>query len=134
EELRVRPSDFPSGDQVALHLDERRRITLRPDLSLWQDGTCRFVGDAKYKRLNVKGVNHPDLYQLLAYVTALDLPAGLLVYAAGEAEQIEHTVVHNGKRLHVTTVNLNGPPADILDEMRLVARQVRELVELGSLV
>ena len=28
------------------------------------------VGDLKYKRVNVEGVKHPDLYQLLAYATA----------------------------------------------------------------
>ncbi len=58
-------------------LDERGRIRLEPDLSWWPHGT--FVGDVKYKRDD--RVANPDLYQLLAYATAFDLPGGLLIYA-----------------------------------------------------
>jgi len=88
---------------------------------------CVFVGDAKYKRINVKGTNHPDLYQLLAYTVALDLPGGLLVYAAGEAERVEHVIVHAGKRLEVTTVDIRGAPAHILTDVDRIARRVEEM-------
>ena len=50
--------------------------------------TVLFVGDAKYKRIAGQQFCAPnaDLYQLLAYATALDLPGGLLIYAQGEAD------------------------------------------------
>ena len=57
-------------------LDEQGRIRLEPDLSWWPRGFGTFVGDVKYKHDD--RVPNPDLYQLLAYATAFDLPGGLL--------------------------------------------------------
>ena len=64
-----------------MHLDEAGRVRLQPDLSWWDGRVCTFVGDAKYKRTKDERVPNADLYQMLAYATALDLPGGLLVYA-----------------------------------------------------
>ena len=62
-----------------------------PTSSWWPSGPERgrislpcFVGDAKYKKLDTPGFRHADIYQMLAYCTAADLPSGLLIYAAGE--------------------------------------------------
>ena len=67
-------------------LDKGGRIGLRPDL-VWQEGpSVVFVGDAKYKDITGRGALGDDLYQLLAYVTALDLPGGMLIYAKVEVE------------------------------------------------
>ena len=65
-------------------------------------------GDAKYKRIDIKAIPNADLYQILAYATALDLPGGLLVYAKGEAEPVEYAVRHCGKRMEVATIDLAG--------------------------
>lgn len=132
EALGLRPGEFPSGKAVHVRLDEDAKVRLEPDLSWWRDGTCLFVGDAKYKRISAKGINHPDLYQLLAYAVALDLPAGLLVYAVGEADRVEHEIRHTGKTLQVTTLDLAGTPQDILDDIRRLARQVRALAAVSS--
>ncbi|MFN8035395.1 MAG: restriction endonuclease [Acidimicrobiia bacterium] len=125
--LGLAPSSFPSGSKVSVVLDKCGRIGLEPDLSWWVGGSCVFVGDAKYKRISVKGINHPDLYQLLAYTVALRLPAGLLVYAAGEADRVEHTVVDAGKRLEVTTLDLTGSPERILADIARIANRVKAL-------
>jgi len=127
EALGLASSTFPSGSKVSVALDERATIKLKPDLSWWAGNSCIFVGDAKYKRISVKGINHPDLYQLLAYTIALDLPTGLLIYATGEAEQTEHAVVHAGKRLEVTTVDLSGTPSRILADVARIAARIRAL-------
>ena len=66
------------------------------------------MGDAKYKRVKFEGVPNADLYQLLAYVTALDLPGGLLVYAQGEADAARYQVRHSGKQLEVAALDLGG--------------------------
>ena len=87
-----------------------------------------FVGDCKYKRAKVEGVPNADLYQLLAYTTALDLPDGLLIYAAGEHPAGTHTVNHAGKRLHVVTLDLAGKPPMVLLEVGRLADRVRGLV------
>ncbi len=69
--LRLSARTFPQGASGRpLRLDSAERIALKPDLSWWDGGACTFVGDVKYKRVNVAGVEHHDLYQLLAYTVS----------------------------------------------------------------
>ena len=110
-----------------LWLDKGSRVRLRPDLSWWDRSTCTFVGDAKYKRVQDKRVPNADLYQMLAYATALDLPGGLLAYAEGEARPVVHGVRNAGKRLEVAAVNLSGSIADIRASIDELAQSVRAL-------
>jgi 5-methylcytosine-specific restriction enzyme subunit McrC len=119
---------FPQGCRGRrLKMDTARQVTLRPDLSWWHGNTCVFVGDAKYKRVSVEGIEHPDLYQLLTYTVATHLTAGLLIYAAGEAREVEHVVHPIGKRLLVRTVDLSATPDDLLKQLQQLADLVREL-------
>jgi 5-methylcytosine-specific restriction enzyme subunit McrC len=127
ETIGLTAASFPEGNKVRVPLDAKDKVRLEPDLTWWQDGRCRFVGDAKYKRINVAGIKHPDLYQLLAYTIGLDVPAGLLIYAAGEADSVQHTVIHADKRLEVTTIDLSGTPSEILDRVAQLARRVQAL-------
>jgi len=46
-------------------------------------------------------------YQLLAYTVATNLPAALLMYAAGEGRPAIHTTVHLGKRPNVIALDLS---------------------------
>ena len=108
-------------------LDEGMCIRLMPDLSWWEAGTCTFVGDAKYKRIADERVPNADLYQLLAYATALDLPGGLLIYAQGEAELAEFRVRHSGKHLQVAALNLSGSHDELLARIGQLAGLVRTL-------
>ena len=115
------------AEEGGVHFDEARRIRLKPDLFWWdRSGDCAFVGDAKYKRAD-DGVPNADLYQLLAYATALDLPGGLLVYAQGEAEPAVHTVRHAGKRLEVHALDLSAPMDELLVGVGRLARRVQAL-------
>ena len=68
-----------------------------------------------------------DLYQLLAYVTALDLPGGLLVYAQGEAETAVFNVRHSDKRLEVAALNLGGSLDAVLKRVDVLAERVKAL-------
>ena len=105
EKLGVSERAF--GERHIRSLDEEGLVALKPDLT-WRDGSrCTFVGDVKYKRLD-DGVPNADLYQLLAYATAVDLPGGLLIYAHGEREPATHTVRHSGRRLEVAALDLSG--------------------------
>ncbi|MDE0667477.1 MAG: hypothetical protein F4236_04375 [Acidimicrobiia bacterium] len=71
--------DLQAQDQS--YFDEGRAVSIMPDLVFRSAGADRFVADIKYK-LSDESVAGPnaDLYQLLAYTTALDLPEGLLIY------------------------------------------------------
>ena len=111
------------------YLDETSQIRLRPDLSWWDGRVCRFVGDVKYKRIPHSHVPNADLYQILAYATALNLPGGLLIYAKGEADEASYQVRHSGKRLEVAALDLSGPLDDVLARVRDLANKVRKLRE-----
>ncbi len=126
EEFGVSPDTLRSDH--AITLDEAGRAMLKPDLSWWEGGACTFVGDAKYKNLTGKmSVPGTDLYQLLAYITALDLGGGLLIYAQGEADTTSYIVKHADKFLEVVALDLSGTLDEVLARVNCVAARVREL-------
>lgn len=125
EILRVSERTF--SEKRINSLDDEGEVRLKPDLIWWDGGACWFVGDAKYKNLTGETVPNADLYQMLAYVTALDLPGGLLVYAQGEADTATYHVRHSGKRLEVVALDLSGTLDDILARVREVASKVLAL-------
>ena len=129
ESLRVSDRTLRSDQDLPtpLALDERRRVHLKPDLSWWDGSVCTFVGDAKYKRVRDERVPNADLYQMLAYVTALDLPGGLLAYAQDESEPVVHEVRNSGRRIEVVAVDLSGTLADVRASIGEIARNVRAL-------
>ena len=130
EELGVSEQRFGEGRIDTLDLPatgERGKVHLIPDL-VWRDGSrCVFVGDVKYKRAVDERVPNSDLYQLLAYVTALDLPGGILIYAEGEAEVAKYMVRHAGKLLEVDALDLSGPLECVLQCVRDLADKIRVL-------
>lgn len=126
EALGVSDYKFPQGVRSRLWLDQARRVELWPDLSWWDGDRCTFIGDVKYKKTDAEGES-PDLYQLLAYVVAADLDAGLLVYAAGEERPTTHIVHLLGRRLIVRALSLTGSPDEILAEIDALAKAVRRL-------
>ena len=125
ESLEV--SAYTFGERNIPSLDEDGIVSLRPDL-VWREGSSwTFVGDAKYKDLSGEHAPNADLYQLLAYVTALDLPGGMLIYAKGEREPATHRVRHSGKRLEVASLDLSGTLDDVLNRVESLANNVRAL-------
>ena len=124
EALGVSESAF--GERPIGSLDQEGRVPMRPDLT-WRDGSrWTFVGDVKYKRID-GGVPNADLYQLLAYATALDLPGGLLIYAQGEPELATHTVRYSGRRMEVAALDLSGDLEGALTKIRDLAQRVKGL-------
>ena len=81
-------------------------------------------GDAKYKKVEDARVPNADLYQLLAYTAALDLPGGLLVYAKGENDEIVHCIRHARKRLEVAALDLSGSIDEIHARVGELANRV----------
>ena len=112
-----------------LKLDEDGAVDIKPDLSWWDGAICTFVGDAKYKNLTGRRVPTADLFQLLAYATAHDLPGGLLVYAQGEADTASYRVKHSGKQLDVVALDLSGTLDEVLRRVDHVAARVQTLRE-----
>ena len=131
EALGVSDRVFYSDKQLTgnrrIYLAKSRRVKLEPDLTWWDGAVCTFVGDAKYKHVRVEGVPNADLYQMLAYVTALNLPGGLLVYAQGETETEVFNVRHSDKRLEVAALNLGGTLDSVLRRIDGLADRIRAL-------
>ena len=102
-------------------LDEARVIPIRPDLVWELDGSPRMVADAKYKSEKPAGFPQADLYQLLAYCTALDLTDGHLVYARGEEVAAVHRVHGTAVRIHCHTLDLEDDPAGLVSQLDSIA-------------
>lgn len=103
-------------------------VTMRPDLLLRRGGVDWAVGDAKYKRLETADWPHADLYQLLGYCVALDLPRGLLIYAEAGTHRTE-TVREAGTELEIISVDLAHPWREVLEQTRRAARRLIEHAE-----
>ena len=113
-------------------LDKGGKVNLRPDL-VWSDGARDvFVGDAKYKNIAGGSIPNADLYQLLAYTTALDLPSGLLIYAKGEANTATYQVRYAGKRLQVAALDLSGTLDEVLARVGNLAGMVKAAAMRGE--
>ncbi|MFE1173120.1 McrC family protein [Streptomyces sp. NPDC058773] len=104
------------------HLDEAAAIRMKPDLVLYGPGgaMCAVV-DAKYKAEKRDGFPDADLYQMLAYCTALGLSEGHLVYAKGNAAHAAHTVRHAGIVIHQHALDLDQEPPGLLADIQAVA-------------
>lgn len=120
----LRPYGGWSRAQDRHHLDVDDLVAIRPDLVWYQDGEPAAVVDAKYKAEKPAGFPDADLYQMLAYCTALGLPDGHLVYARGNASEITHQVRRVGVVIHAHTVDLSALPAGLLSEIDELARRI----------
>jgi 5-methylcytosine-specific restriction enzyme subunit McrC len=107
------------------HLDEASVIRMKPDFVLYgPHGAPCAVVDAKYKAEKRDGFPDADLYQMLAYCTALDLREGHLVYAKGNAPHAAHTVRHAGIIIHQHALDLDQEPAGLLSDVEKVAARL----------
>ncbi|MFJ8431143.1 McrC family protein [Kitasatospora sp. NPDC094019] len=107
------------------HLDEAGEIRMQPDFVLYgPEGAPQAVADAKYKVEKSGGYPDADLYQMLAYCTALGLREGHLVYAKGNAPHAAHRVRHAGVVIHQHALDLDRGPAGLLGEIRSLAHRM----------
>ena len=124
-------SERAFGEYGIPSLDKDNRLRLRPDL-VWRDGSsCVFVGDAKYKDIADKAVPESDIDQMLAYVTALNLQSGMLIYA-GEADTATYNIRNVGKTVEVASLDISGTLDDILMNVRGLGRKVMRLRQGAS--
>lgn len=106
-----RDPDDPHGDVLmsvdVVHVDGR--------------GTPDVVFDAKYKLASSTGrYANADHYQMLAYCTALEVPAAWLIYAGGGTD-IRRTIKNAGVEVVAAPLNLREPPEAVLARVRQVA-------------
>ena len=129
-----RTREFPQNAKgKRLRLDAAGQIKLEPDISWWQRQPLHVLSvTSNTSRINVKGIKHPDIYQLLSYTIAAGVPEGLLIYAKGEAESAMHHLEMANKLLTVVALDLTGEPDVILEQVcsisRLIAMQSRRQI------
>jgi 5-methylcytosine-specific restriction enzyme subunit McrC len=123
--LGLTEHEFPDGKHApALHLDDQQKLHVQPDLSLWVNGRCRFVGELKY-RMDAGTGDAQHLYQTLAYATATGLPDATLIYADGPPTGSIHTLPLGGTRIHVRHLNLAASTNEILGQIRRLAQHIK---------
>lgn len=86
-------------------------LPIRPDLTLDRDGCPVLVLDAKWKRGRGGLPLTADLYQVLAYATALGAARAVLVYPARRDRAWTYAFPRGGIRVEVRTVRVVGPVA-----------------------
>jgi 5-methylcytosine-specific restriction enzyme subunit McrC len=122
EELQARHGGVPRS--YPCHLDQACAVEMKPDL-VWQvNGQPVAVVDAKYKPEKPSGYPYADLYQVLAYCTALHLPRGHLVYARGNADPVRHVVRYSGIEIVCHALDLTLPPAKLLAQVGDIADEL----------
>ncbi len=128
--VALRDALAPQGGRLAgqseWHLDEQRRITLKPDI-VWHatpGGLPAAVADAKYKAEKPSGYPNADIYQMLAYCLRLGLREGHLVYAKGESEPGRHRVVGTDVTIVRHALDLDTTPDDLLAQVTRLAREM----------
>ncbi len=111
-------------------LDNDRQVTLRPDFVWYPTAAADSPGivvDAKYKAASPSGFPNADIYQILAYCSAMGLSTGHLVYAKGNADESAYRVPGTGPGGEDVTVIAHALDLDVSPEGLL--EQVQELAD-----
>jgi 5-methylcytosine-specific restriction enzyme subunit McrC len=100
-------------------------IHLRPDVVLARDGEPRVVVDAKWKDLAGAPLVTDDLYQVLAYCTALSVGRGVLVYPGRRDRAWDYEMAGAPIRLTIRTLRVVGDRERCARSLRRLGRAVR---------
>lgn len=112
--------------QYTVSLDRAGLVRMYPDVVHVAGGSARAVFDAKYKlEGDGRGIPNADVYQMLAYCTALRLRRGYLVYAKGEGEPLVHHIaqVHPSVEIVQYPLDLSVPPGGLLAQVDRLAEK-----------
>jgi 5-methylcytosine-specific restriction enzyme subunit McrC len=126
--VALREAMAPYGGRSSLqhhmHLDESGDVAMQPDYVWIRGGEPAAVADAKYKAEKPSGFPQADLYQLLAYCTVLGLKEGHLVYAKGNEDAREHSVIGADVTIHCHTLDLAQQPEVLLGQVGTLASRI----------
>lgn len=129
EHLRPKPP-LKWAHEKHVKLDELRRVTMKPDLSLWSRKRCVFVGDAKYKQTEIG--DRDDLYQVLAYAKALGVPEAMLIYASVGRGRTSHIVRNDGAVIRIRALDLAAPEQLLEEHLAELAEEVLRMAGLPA--
>ena len=99
----------------------RARSQIQPDLVWYATATDR-RGRRQVQGREAAGYPNADIYQMLAYCTALGLPVGHLVYAKGNDAETSAVIRNAGIAIHCHTVELDTAPDALAAQVDELAR------------
>jgi 5-methylcytosine-specific restriction enzyme subunit McrC len=99
-------------------------IHLRPDVVVCRDGRAVVVVDAKWKDLVGSPLVTDDVYQVLAYCTALGVGRAVLVYPGRRDQSWDYEMVGTPIRLTVRTLRVVGEREKCQRSLRRLARLI----------
>jgi 5-methylcytosine-specific restriction enzyme subunit McrC len=123
--LQEATANYPgrTEGQYPVNLATGGGVPMRPDVVHLAGGRAQAVFDAKYKiESERRGVPNADVYQMLAYCTALHLDRGYLVYAKGQGESLVHRIVNTDPAIEIIQ-----HPLDLADSPTGLMTQVDRL-------
>ena len=115
------------GGRQAAPRRRSRQSRLEPDLSWWTDDRCVFVGDCKYKRGTADGIPERGPLPTTGLYDSAPPRRRSTRVRRRRASGGTHTVRHADKRLSITTLDLAGPPEQVLHGIATLATLVRNL-------
>jgi len=125
------PAGVAVQPQVTVPLDEARAVRMRPDIVVRRGGQVVLTADCKYKRVAPGSHIEGDLYQLVAYCTALGVERGLLIYPRHLAPMDgEIAVRHSRLTIWEAAIDLGGDRTALDAECDRLARVVFDLVPI----
>jgi 5-methylcytosine-specific restriction enzyme subunit McrC len=119
-----RPGPELQHNRGGLYLDDAKTHALRPDLSLWRGSTCIFAGDCKYKNSDDGNARREDVYQALAYSTAIGLHRVMLIYAGAQDIDRDVRIVGGGPVVQIRTVALGESNEHLQARFRRLGAEV----------
>jgi 5-methylcytosine-specific restriction enzyme subunit McrC len=110
-------------------------VPMRPDVVHLAGGHAQAVFDAKYKiESERRGVPNTDVYQMLAYCTALRLDHGYLVYAKGHGEAVAHRIVNTDPAIEIIQhpLDLADSPTGLLAQIDRLAVDALDPIRVSA--
>lgn len=100
-------------------------IEMRPDLLIEQAGRPVLVLDVKWKRRKGSPLVREDLYQVLAYCTALGVHRAVLVYPGRRDREGKYELASGPMRVAIRTLRVTGSREDCQRSLQKLGRAVR---------
>ncbi|MGV9680872.1 McrC family protein [Nocardia sp. NPDC003482] len=123
--MSMRPFGGHAKAQHEQYLDKASRVRFRPDI-IWFDSADNPIAvvDVKYKAQRINKFPEADLYQMLAYCSALGLKEGHLVYAKGNESPRVHEINNCGITVYCHALDLGSPPDVLLESIEALAKLI----------
>jgi 5-methylcytosine-specific restriction enzyme subunit McrC len=100
-------------------------LTMKPDLVISLDGKPVLVVDAKWKDLEGSPLVTADLYQMLAYCTALGVRRAVLVYPGRRQRVWRYVLPESAVLLEIRTLRIRGPRETCVLALEKLGRALR---------